>query len=194
MDRRPKMDVTATIVHASTVAHAVRTRRESEPNPGPSLRNARRRRHDDPARAFAGLRVHEIVKIRDVDPTARTLRVTGKGNVTAVLPLHPLLVEAAQGMPRRGWWFPGNSHWPGQPIRSRGVADIIGQAMDRAGTPGGTVHRLRHWYGTELVADGADLRTAQTLLRHANLNTTAIYTQVVDSKRVEAIDRLTLPE
>jgi integrase len=146
--------------------------------------------------AFAGLRIHEIAKIRgeDVDATARTLRVTGKGNVTAVLPLHPVLIEAAKGMPTRGWWFPGNSRRPGLPVRSRAVGDIIGQAMLRAGIPGGTAHRLRHWYGTKLVADGADLRTAQTLLRHANLNTTAIYTQVVDGKRVEAIDRLALPE
>jgi site-specific recombinase XerD len=70
------------------------------------------------------------------------------------------------------------------------VVDIIGQAMDRAGIPGGTAHRIRHWYGSKLVSDGADLRTAQTLLRHANLNTTAIYVQVSDPKRVEAIDRL----
>jgi site-specific recombinase XerD len=35
-----------------------------------------------------------------------------------------------------------------------------------------------------------DLRTAQTLLRHQNLNTTAIYVQVSDPKRVEAIERL----
>jgi integrase len=142
--------------------------------------------------AFAGLRVHEIAKIRgeDVDPMARTLRVTGKGNVTAVLPLHPVLMEAARGMPRRGWWFPGNSRRPGLPVRSRSVADIIGQAMDRAGIPGGTAHRIRHWYGSKLVADGADLRTAQTLLRHSNLNTTAIYVEVVDAKRIEAIDRL----
>jgi site-specific recombinase XerD len=54
----------------------------------------------------------------------------------------------------------------------------------------GTPHSLRHWYGTNLVATGADLRTAQTLLRHANLQTTAIYVQVADEKRVEAIDRL----
>lgn len=57
----------------------------------------------------------------------------------------------------------------------------------------GTPHSLRHWYGTNLVATGADLRTAQTLLRHANLQTTAIYVQVADRKRVDAIDRLTLP-
>lgn len=144
---------------------------------------------------FAGLRVHEIAKIRgeDVDPMARTLRVTGKGGVTATLPLHPLLVEAATGMPRRGWWFPGNSRRRGLPIRARGVADIIGNAMLRAGIPDGTAHRLRHYFGTKLVVDGADLRTVQTLMRHANLSTTAIYTQVFDPKRVEAINRLTIP-
>lgn len=144
--------------------------------------------------AYAGLRIHEIAKVRgeDVDADARTLRVTGKGNVTAMLPLHPLLVEAAKGMPRRGWWFPGNSRRPGLPIRPRGVGDIIGNAMDRAGIPGGTAHRLRHWYGTTLVATGADLRTTQGLLRHANLQTTAIYVQVADEKRVEAIDRLSI--
>ncbi|MCV7005651.1 tyrosine-type recombinase/integrase [Mycobacterium gordonae] len=142
--------------------------------------------------AFAGLRVHEIAKIRgeDVDPMARALRVTGKGNVTAELPLHPLLVEAARGMPRRGWWFPGNSRRAGQPILSRSVADLIGDAMDRAGIPGGTAHRLRHWYGTKLVNSGTDLRTTQTLMRHAQLNTTAIYVQVANPKHAEAINRL----
>lgn len=144
--------------------------------------------------AFAGLRVHEIAKLRgeDVDPVARTLRVTGKGGKVAELPLHPLLVEAAAEMPSRGWWFPGNARRPGQPITWRAVSQIIKQAMDRADIPGGTAHRLRHWYGTTLVGDGADLRTAQTLLRHANLNTTAVYVQVRDAKRVEAIERLSL--
>lgn len=142
--------------------------------------------------AFAGLRVHEIANVRgeDVDPAARTLRVTGKGNITATLPLHPLLAEAAREMPTRGHWFPGNSRRPGLPIRRRAVADIIGAAMGRAGIPGGTAHRLRHWYGSKLVADGTDLRTAQSLLRHANLNTTAIYVAVSDPKRLEAIERL----
>ena len=62
--------------------------------------------------------------------------------------------------------------------------------MPRAGINGGTAHRMRHWYGTNLVASGADLGTAQTLLRHSNLASTAIYPQVVDETRVEAIDRL----
>ena len=142
--------------------------------------------------ALAGLRVHEIARVRgeDVDPIGRTLRVTGKGNKTAVLPLHPLLAEAATTMPRSGWWFPSNSKRPGQPITWRAVSQIIQQAMVRAEIPGGTAHRLRHWYGSTLVGDGADLRTAQTLLRHSNLNTTAVYVQVHDEKRMEAIDRL----
>lgn len=142
--------------------------------------------------AYAGLRVHEIAKVRgeDVDPVARTLRVTGKGNKTAVLPLHPVLIEAAKGMPTRGWWFPGNSRRPGLPIRSRGVADVIGNAMARAGIPGGTAHRLRHWYGTKLVSSGTDLRTTQTLMRHEQLNTTARYVLVADPKLGEAINRL----
>ena len=70
------------------------------------------------------------------------------------------------------------------------MSQIISQAMDRAGIPAGTAHRLRHWYGSSLVGERRRLHTAQTLLRHANLNTTAIYVQVVDGKRVEAIDRL----
>jgi hypothetical protein len=46
--------------------------------------------------------------------------------------------------------------------------------------------------GTNLVLSGMDLRTTQTLMRHQNLASTAIYTQVFDSKRVEAIDRLNI--
>lgn len=142
--------------------------------------------------AFAGLRVHEIAAVRgeDVDPVARTIRVTGKGGKTVTLPLHPRLVEVARQMPSRGWWFPGNSRRPGQPVRRRAVTDVIGMAMARAGINGGTAHRLRHWYGSKLVSDGTDLRTAQTLLRHSNLNTTAVYVAVADPKRLEAIERL----
>lgn len=145
--------------------------------------------------ALAGLRVHEIAKVRgeDVDIDARTLRVTGKGGRTDTIPLHNLLLAAALTMPNRGWWFPANARRTGEHWHSKSVSDIIGQAMRRGGVPG-TPHSLRHWYGTNLVASGADLRTAQTLLRHCNLQTTAIYVQVADGKRAEAIDRLKLPE
>lgn len=157
-----------------------------------ALRMHRRTRVMIQLAAYAGLRIHEIAKIRgeDIDPMAGTLRVSGKGNKTAVLPLHPVLIEAAKGMPRRGWWFPGNARRPGQPIRARGVGDVIGNAMGRAGIPGGTAHRLRHWYGTTLVSSGTDLRTTQTLMRHEQLNTTARYVLIADPRLSEAINRL----
>lgn len=96
-------------------------------------------------------------------------------------------------MPTRGWWFPANSRRPGDHLLPKSVSDIIAQAMRRADVPGAP-HSLRHFFGSQLVANGADLRTAQTLLRHSNLETTAIYVAVHDQKRVEAIGRLDLFE
>ena len=139
--------------------------------------------------ALAGLRVHEIAKIRgqDIDRVAGTLRVIGKGGTDETLPLHPMLDTVAADMPTRGYWFPANSGIG--PIRSRSVTDLITAAMRRAGVPG-TPHSLRHWYATTLVDSGADLRTVQELLRHSSIATTQIYTLVSDRRRFDAVRRL----
>jgi integrase/recombinase XerD len=141
--------------------------------------------------SLAGLRVAEVAAVRgdDIDISKPALYVKGKGDKRHALPLHPLLVEAALTMPQRGWWFPANARRPGYPIHSKSVSDIIGQAM-RRGDVRGTPHSLRHWYGTTLLDDGADLRTVQELLRHRSLATTAIYTKVPDGRRHDAINRL----
>jgi integrase/recombinase XerD len=145
--------------------------------------------------AFAGLRVHEVAKIRgeDIDQMGKRLYVIGKGGVDEWLPLHPLIAREARGYPRKGYWFTtytGNadSRTVG-PVLAASVSSIVSIAMSRAGIPG-TAHSLRHWYGTELVRSGADLRTTQTLLRHASLQTTAIYVAVGEDRRAEAIGRL----
>lgn len=141
--------------------------------------------------ALAGLRVSEIAAVRgeDVDVKTPRMHVIGKGGKRAWIPLHPLLVEAALTMPRRGWWFPANSRRPGDHVHGKSVSDIIGQAMRRAGARG-TPHSLRHWFGSTTLENGADLRTVQELLRHKQLNTTAIYTQVPDARRHRAVNRL----
>lgn len=143
--------------------------------------------------AFAGLRVHEIAKIRgeDIDQLGARLYVLGKGGVDEWLPLHPRLASEAKGYPRRGYWFTtyvGNGA-RAEHVLAASVSRIVSIAMERAGVPG-SAHSLRHWYGTQLVRSGADLRTAQTLLRHASLATTQIYTQVGEDRRAEAVDRL----
>lgn len=143
--------------------------------------------------ALQGLRVHEIAKLRgqDVDLVAQTLHVEGKGGTVYDLPLHPLVEELAETMPRTGYWFPAtarsrnqNSH-----VRSKSVSEVIGNVMRRAGVPG-TPHALRHWFGTTLVDSGVDLRTTQELMRHQSLATTQIYTQVSDRKRAAGIRML----
>lgn len=141
--------------------------------------------------ALAGLRVAEISRVRgeDIDVSTPRMFVEGKGGSRKWLPLHPLLAEIALEMPQRGWWFPANATRPGDHIHPKSVSDIIGNAMRRAGARG-TPHSLRHWIGTTLLDDGADLRTVQEILRHKSVATTQGYTKVSDQRRHEAINRL----
>ena len=54
----------------------------------------------------------------------------------------------------------------------------------------GSLHRCRHTYATELLRAGANIRVVQTLMRHASLSSTQIYTAVDENERREGIRRL----
>lgn len=138
--------------------------------------------------AYQGLRVHEIAKMRgeDVDLLAGQLRVVGKGDSDRTLPLHAVVAEYAEAFPRRGWWFPAQGGDRGH-IHGRSVSDIVGDVLRRAGVPTGSAHRLRHTYGTRLVANGVNIRIVQELLRHASLQTTQIYTGVTFDQQKDAL-------
>lgn len=86
-----------------------------------------------------------------------------------------------------GWYFlfpaPSAGINPLQKIRNRWHVDpryiqrSVRAAADKVGLTGVlTPHKLRHVYATELLKDGVDIRTVQTLLRHENVKTTEIYT------------------
>lgn len=141
--------------------------------------------------ALAALRVSEVARVRgeDIDVSAPRMYVLGKGGSRKWVPLHPLLVDAALTMPRRGWWFPANSRRPGDHVHPKSVSDIISQAMRRAGARG-TPHSLRHWTASSLLEEGADVRTIQEILRHRNIANTVLYTLVTDERRAAAIKTL----
>lgn len=136
---------------------------------------------------LAGLRVHEIAKIRgeDVDFSTRLLWVKGKGKRLKSVPLHPLLIEMASEMPAAGWWFPMRGY-EAEHMLSKSVSDVIGRTMDRADVRG-TPHCLRHWFASALLEAGVDIRVVQTLMRHKSIATTQVYTKVPDGRQRDAI-------
>lgn len=139
--------------------------------------------------AFAGLRAHEVAKIRGEDfELPHRVWVVGKGGSRASIPLHPFLIELADSMPRKGFWFPGEN---GGHQHRQSVCGTVKQAMVRADVPR-SMHSLRHWFCTHLVEKGVDLRTAQTLMRHGSLATTQVYVAVADRTRADAITKLGL--
>jgi integrase/recombinase XerD len=136
--------------------------------------------------ALAGLRVHEIAKIRgeDIDP-AGWLYVDGKGGTRCVIPLHPELAAIAATMPPVDWWFPHN----GSHVSGEWVSTCIRRALRAVGSTA-TAHQLRHSFGTAVLRSSHDLRVTQELLRHSSPASTAIYTQVADLDKVDAIRAL----
>lgn len=142
--------------------------------------------------AYQGFRVSEIAKVsgRDVDRLSETIRVEGKGGVVAYLPLHPIIAAESAAYDALGWWFPSR-HNPTGHVRGESVTDVVGDVMRRAGVPG-TPHGLRHWYATELLRQGVDIRVIQQLMRHASLATTEQYLHVEQERERAGI--LTLPD
>jgi len=133
---------------------------------------------------YAGLRAHEIAKVRGEDLVGDQLRVRGKGGKDATIGVHPKVAQLALTMPTRGWWFPSDSiagH-----VHRCSVSSAIKRAMNRAGVPG-TPHACRHFYGTQVLRATGNLRLAQRALRHASPATTAIYTKVFDDELLNAI-------
>lgn len=139
---------------------------------------------------YAGLRVHEVAKIKgeDLDVAAGWLTVCGKGNVTKPVPLHPEIAALATKYPVSGYWFPSPGH-PGEHVDPEWVSQLIRQSMLAVGIDA-TAHRLRDTAATKLQRTVHDLRVTQTFLRHADISTTQKYVAVADDDMREAVSRL----
>jgi site-specific recombinase XerD len=133
----------------------------------------------------AGLRRAELcdLKVRNIDSQRMMLRVErGKGGRDREIPLSPTLLAALREYYR--WMRPQTYLFPGTrqgwradaPITSKVVWDAVQYAVRKAGLDKRvTPHTLRHTYATHLLEAGADLRTIQLLLGHADLSHTTVY-------------------
>lgn len=135
---------------------------------------------------YAGLRVSEIARIRGEDVTTSGIRVTGKGDVTETLPLHDDLLEMVQRYPRTGFWFPGSDEGH---VPSPHISLTVGRLFHGLGIEG-SIHRCRHYFATALLRNGVHIRRVQQLMRHANLETTALYTAVDEDELSTAVNLL----
>jgi integrase/recombinase XerD len=149
-----------------------------------------------------GLRVSELVglPVSGLDRRGGWLRVLGKGRKERVVPLGEPALEAVEGYLEKG--RPLLARAGGRPSealflsrrgsamtrqnffqRLRGIARRAGVPQDRV-----SPHVLRHAFATDLLEGGADLRAVQSMLGHANLETTQIYTHVSRARLRETVE------
>lgn len=135
-----------------------------------------------------GLRVSELCALNsDIDLTRDELSVRGKGEKVRVVFLSPAAKEAVRDYLKARNDMEEALFVDGRPnklhrIIPRDVQRHLKGYVARAGiTNVVTPHTLRHAFATDLLSNGADIRSVQQLLGHASINTTQIYTHVTDS-------------
>jgi integrase/recombinase XerD len=127
-----------------------------------------------------------------VDLEQRVVRATGKGAKERVVPLGRPGIEALRRYLARGRPHLDRRHRPelflnakGGGLTRAGVFLILRRLAEKAGLEPERVHPhlLRHSFATHLLEGGADLRSVQEMLGHADLSTTELYTHVSDRRR-----------
>lgn len=153
-----------------------------------------------------GLRVSELVglPITAIGPESRYLTVEGKGGRERMAPLsEPAQKAMKMYMDVRGkfllpertdtqskWLFPSRTSESGHLTRQR-FAQLLKELSRNANIDPERVspHVLRHAFATHLLKHGADLRSVQKMLGHADIATTQIYTQVIGDQTKAATDK-----
>lgn len=140
----------------------------------------------------SGLRVSEVCSLDDdaIDLARHLVRVWGKGSKERVVPVSGPAVDAVRN------WLVARRDWPvadpvepgdGRALFRNGRGRRLGprdvrRLLDRRAVHPTHPHALRHSFATHLLDGGADLRTVQELLGHADLSTTQNYTHVTKDR------------
>jgi integrase/recombinase XerD len=146
-----------------------------------------------------GLRVTELVSLRiaDLDEAAGVVRVIGKGNKERLVPVGRAALEsvASYATGQRSALLKGRIS-PYLFVTARGsrmTRQAFWKLVKKHGKTAGifrslSPHVMRHTFATHLLEGGADLRSVQTMLGHADIGTTQIYTHVIRSRLQQTIE------
>jgi integrase/recombinase XerD len=140
-----------------------------------------------------GLRVSELIELprSAAETNALMLTIRGKGHKERLVPLNGAAKAAMRdylsllsqaGSRQSKWLFP--SFGKGGHITRQHFARELKSVAAKAGLGSSRVspHVLRHAFASHLLHNGADLRVVQTLLGHADISTTQIYTHILDER------------
>ena len=135
----------------------------------------------------SGLRISEVCSIlmQNVHIDERLLWVKGKGDKERMVPFGDIAAMHLQNWLDNGRYKLVGSkivaelfvNYQGKPISRKGVWKRF-QELETLSGVSAKVHTLRHSFATHLLSGGADLRSVQELLGHADLSTTQIYTHI----------------
>ncbi|MBC6314702.1 tyrosine recombinase XerC [Listeria grandensis] len=138
-----------------------------------------------------GIRVSECagILLSDIDQAYQAILIRGKGNKERYVPFGVFALDAVNDYTNGGRDLLMEHHQKthqsllinhyGDPLTARGIRYCLNKVIERASlTRKIHPHMLRHTFATDLLNNGADMRTVQELLGHASLSSTQIYTHV----------------
>jgi len=139
----------------------------------------------------SGLRLSELaaLNVADLDTFSETVRVIGKGRKERIVPVGQIALKAIQqyrfeASVQSGPLFISKLR---KRMSSRSIWLMLKKHLSQTSIQlRVSPHKLRHSFATHLLDNGADLRSVQTLLGHANLSTTQIYTHVTTERLKKA--------
>jgi integrase/recombinase XerD len=147
-----------------------------------------------------GIRVSELMSLdmEDINIEAGFIRCTGKGTKERIIPMGSVAVRNVEQYisTSRPKLIRNNGEYAlfvnqhGKRLTRQGFWKILKKYAGTAGINKAiTPHTLRHSFATHLLENGADLRSVQEMLGHADISTTQIYTQVTTNKLKDVYEK-----